>query len=319
MSLIDLNCSYGRIDGGIGLTLREPNFIIESEKTENGISIEFHKSIKNVEIIEECTKKIKSSSEKTLAYFKKDFGFNFKVHSAYSPHSGLGSGTQIALATAKLITETLDISCNAKQLSSIVGRGGTSGVGTFCFENGGFVIDGGHSLREKSKYLPYSESNAEPPQLIGSYKFPKDWKVLVVIPKIYNQVSGDNEVNIFEKFCPIPKNEVEKLSHIILMNMIPFLLEEDIEGFSGCINEIQKIGFKNVEVNLQPKEITDLMKYMNDCGAYGVGMSSFGPAIYTIFNKNNKDIVKATKEFISEDSTIFTTKVQNHGYELKNI
>ena len=48
-------------------------------------------------------------------------------------------------------------------------------------------------------------------------------------------------------FDSIKEHGVEKLSHIILMNMIPFLLEEDIEGFSGCINEIQKIGFKNVE------------------------------------------------------------------------
>lgn len=27
---------------------------------------------------------------------------------------------------------------------------------------------------------------------------------------------------------------------------------------------------------------------MKDAGAYGVGMSSFGPAVYTVFDDNNK-------------------------------
>ena len=32
MSLIDLNGSYKRIDGGIGLAIQEPQFVLESEE-----------------------------------------------------------------------------------------------------------------------------------------------------------------------------------------------------------------------------------------------------------------------------------------------
>ena len=40
MSLIDLNGSLGRIDGGIGITLTKPNVIIEfSNETNSGIEI----------------------------------------------------------------------------------------------------------------------------------------------------------------------------------------------------------------------------------------------------------------------------------------
>ena len=35
MSLIDLNGSYRRIDGGIGLALSEPQFILEIQKRES--------------------------------------------------------------------------------------------------------------------------------------------------------------------------------------------------------------------------------------------------------------------------------------------
>ena len=33
MSLIDLNGSYRRVDGGIGLALADPQFVLEAEKT----------------------------------------------------------------------------------------------------------------------------------------------------------------------------------------------------------------------------------------------------------------------------------------------
>ena len=41
MSLIDLNGSYKRIDGGIGLALSDPQFVLESEETnEKGFTLE---------------------------------------------------------------------------------------------------------------------------------------------------------------------------------------------------------------------------------------------------------------------------------------
>jgi beta-ribofuranosylaminobenzene 5'-phosphate synthase len=32
VTLIDLNGKYGRIDGGVGITIREPKLILEAEK-----------------------------------------------------------------------------------------------------------------------------------------------------------------------------------------------------------------------------------------------------------------------------------------------
>lgn len=317
MSLIDLNGSYGRTDGGIGLTLNEPQFVLESEETEKGITIEFNNEISDKDAIDECISKINLSSERVLSHFDIDSGFHFKVNSAYHPHSGLGSGTQISLATAKLITETMGFNINPVELGTIVGRGGTSGIGTFSYGLGGFIADGGHSLEEKNSFLPSSASRAKPPQLIARYDFPEEWNILIAMPKVDHSVSGVKEVNIFQEYCPVPKNEVEQISHIIFMNMIPFLLEKDIVKFGHCVDEIQTRGFKKIEISLQPNIMHDLMGHMRDCGAYGVGMSSFGPAVYTIYDKNNKDIVKATAEFLGDEHLILTTKAQNHGFELE--
>lgn len=316
MTLIDLSGAYGRIDGGMGLTLQDPNFILFGEPIEKDIQIDFSKSITENVCKDECLEKIQDAALKVKNYYGIDDGFYFKVEDAYLPHSGLGSGTQIALSTGKLITESYGIDVDAHKLAQIVGRGGTSGIGTCSFENGGFIVDGGHSLAEKNSFLPSSASVAKPPLLLAHHDFPEDWEVLVVVLNSDVCVSGNEEVNIFQEYCPVSSQQVCEVSHLIFMNMIPFLLEHNIEGFGKGIDKIQELGFKNIEVSLQSNKIKDLMNKMREVGAYGVGMSSFGPSVYSIFDKNNKHIVDEIREYVGMDGIVYTTKAQNSGYEL---
>jgi len=316
MGLIDLNGSYGRYDGGIGLTIKKPNFTLKCDNSDKGIAIDFHKSITDERIKDQCKSKIIESCERIISHFQIESNYHFDVKEAYFPHSGLGSGTQISLATAKLICEYNDIAISSPQLGGILKRGGTSGIGIYSFEQGGLIIDGGHGESEKNDFLPSSASDAKPPVLIGRYEFPKDWEVLIAIPESHN-IKGKKEVNIFQKYCPIPQIEVEKLSYLIFMNLIPYMLENDIESFGETINKIQDIGFKKIEVMVQQGRIKTLMEKMREFGAYGVGMSSFGPAIYGIIDKNNSDVLKATQEYLGDDGVVFKTPAQNRGYEIK--
>lgn len=317
MTLIDLNGSYSRYDGGIGLTINKPNFTLKCDTTEDKkISIDFNNNIQNYEIKNQYKSKIKKSAEKIITHFKLETGFHFDVKEAFSPHTGLGSGTQISLATAKLICEHNNIPITGVEMGKILQRGGTSGIGVYSFEKGGFIIDGGHSVNEKNAFLPSSASKANPPVLIGRYDFPEEWDILIAITKS-NYVMGKKEVNIFQEYCPVPKRDVEQLSHLIFMNLVPFLLEKNIQSFGDSINKIQNLGFKKIEISLQQEKIKILMKKMREFGAYGVGMSSFGPAVYGIIDKNNSDVLKATQEFLGTDGIVFKTKAQNHGFELK--
>ncbi|OQD59334.1 ribofuranosylaminobenzene 5`-phosphate synthase [Methanobrevibacter arboriphilus JCM 13429 = DSM 1125] len=318
MTLIDLNGSYGRADGGIGLTINKPNFTLRCDYSESGISIDFNEKITDEEIRKEAFKKISMSAEKVISKYNFDEGFHFTVEEAYPPHSGLGSGTQMSLATAKLICEFNEKKVDSIQLGSILGRGGSSGIGMGAFDYGGFVVDGGHDLKDKGgSVLPSSVNPAKPPQLIGRYDFPEDWEIVVAISDADTTVTGMKEDDIFEKYCPVPKNDVEKLSHIIFMNLIPFLLEKNIESVGDSINIIQKLGFKNIEVSRQSQNVRDLMDNMRQFGAYGVGMSSFGPAIYGLIDKHNQDVFKATQDYLGDDGIVFKTKAQNHGFEIE--
>ncbi len=313
MSLIDLNGSYRRIDGGIGLALAEPQFILEIQKRDdNLVTLEFSDNIDDDEAILECSEKIPTAAEKTRQHFNIEDGFNFIVHQTYPPHSGFGSGTQIAVSTAHLITETMGIEVESRELSSIVGRGGTSGIGTYTHDLGGFILDGGHSVEEKPGFLPSGASKAKPATLIARYDFPEEWKILIAIPKIEKHMNGQDEVNVFQDCCPIPRDEVEKVSHLILMNLVPFMLEKDIKNFGWAVSELQKVGFNKLEHSLDASYLPT-MKAIEEAGAYGVGISSFGPVLYTIFDESNEDIVEKTKEIIGENGTVFVTKAQNHG------
>ena len=317
LGLIDMNGSYGRLDGGIGLTIKDPNFLLYAETAEKGITIDFDDKFPFTDDIkDECNKKITSAAEKVINYYDVDEGFYFRVDRAYMPHSGLGSGTQIALSTGKLICEHIGQESNGYSLGKITGRGGTSGIGVFAFDHGGFIVDGGHSIKEKSSFLPSSASKASPPQLFGRYEFPEEWGVLLVILKSDVSVNGQKEVNIFQEYCPIDRNEVELYSHLIFMNMIPFLLEKDLPCFGNIINKIQTIGFKNIEVSLQSDNIKALMNKLTEIGAYAVGMSSFGPTVYSFYDETNKHIVDEIKEYVGDDGIVITTKAQNHGHIL---
>ena len=166
---------------------------------------------------------------------------------------------------------------------------------------------------EKPEFLPSSASKASPPPIIARYDFPEDWKVVLVIPDVRKNVSGEKEVNIFQEYCPIPLNEVQKLSHLLLMKMMPAVLECDLDAFGETVNSIQNMGFKKIENQLQKPLIGEIMNLLRDAGAPGVGMSSFGPTIYAITD-SPRDIVKAGHDAIaSVGGNIIETMAQNNG------
>lgn len=321
LTLIDLNGSCGRIDGGVGITIKDPELVLRAEIADNkddGIKIHFRDSENlNENLIYDYSQKIRKSAIKTLKYFNINSSFDFFVEKSYPAHAGLGSGTQLALATSKLITELNGLDVEPATLGHVVGRGGTSGIGVGAFHHGGFIVDGGHSKNEKSDFLPSSASSASPPPVLAHYDFPEDWDIVLAIPNLKERVSGKKEVNIFQKYCPIPLSQVQELSHLILMKMMPAILEKDIFEFGDALNHIQGIGFKKREMELQDKLIGDILNSMRDAGAAGAGMSSFGPTLFSVTQENSKDILKAAEEsMVGHEGISIITKAQNTGAKL---
>lgn len=318
VTLIDLNGAYGRIDGGVGITIEKPRLILEAEPTSDETHIIFEDPHLSTSLMDDYRNKIVIASEKMMEHLDIEGSFTFTIKEAFPPHSGLGSGTQLSLAVGKMISKIYDHEIPAFQIAKIVGRGGTSGIGVASFDYGGFIVDGGHRSLEKPDFLPSSVSNASPPPLIARYDFPDDWNIILAIPDIDSRVSGSNEVDIFQKYCPIPIGDVEKLSHILLMKMMPAVLEADLDSFGFVVNSIQDLGFKKIELKLQKPIINKLIENMRIAGASGVGMSSFGPTIYAVTDTYKKDISKSAQKTMEETGgQIVITKARNDGFNVK--
>ncbi|GAB4317823.1 MAG: beta-ribofuranosylaminobenzene 5'-phosphate synthase [Methanobacteriaceae archaeon] len=319
ITLIDMNGAYGRVDGGVGITIENPQLILEVEPlSTDKIDIRFTASENLSYLKNDHIKRIESAAIKMKQFLDIDHGFKFTVKNVYLSHAGLGSGTQLSLAVGRAISKFSHKNMDAPKIAKIVGRGGTSGIGVRAFDHGGFIVDGGHNQAQKPDFLPSSASSASPPPVIAHYDFPEDWKIILAIPQIDDRVSGLKEVNIFQEYCPIPLNEVEKLSHLILMKMMPSVVENDLDSFGFAVNHIQELGFKKVELKLQNPIIGEIMENIRNSGAAGVGMSSFGPTIYAVTDTNHRNILKVAKQSMeSVGGNVILTKAQNKGAVIK--
>ncbi len=304
VTLIDLNGSLGRIDGGVGFALEHPYVEIVAKECED------------VLVEGECfnLERFRRVAEFLSGRF--GVGIEMEVKSDYKAHVGLGSGTQISLAVAKAFNDIYDLGFSVRELAHLVGRGGTSGIGVAVFEFGGFVIDGGHSRKEKPEFLPSSASRAKPAPLIARLDFP-DWKVVLAIPELKG-FYGRSEVNLFREVCPIPLKDVRELCHVILMKLLPAVAEEDLDEFGWAISRIQRLGFKRAEIERYGNLI---WRAFDSVGENAVGMSSTGPTIYAVTDSNAKDIARTLRSFFEEEGLsceTMITKAKNSGAEAQS-
>ena len=293
LALIDMNGSCGRVDGGVGITLDDPGYVIEAEPSEETCVLTGDDNLKT------RTLGIIAALSKQQGY---DPGITVRIHDVIPSHSGLGSGTQLSLAVATAMSGLSGVS--ATDQARLTGRGGTSGIGVRSFTDGGVIVDGGHRFgdgQEKSSFLPSSASkgvNLAP--LIGRYEFPRDWRIVLCLPALHPGASGETERSIFQKRCPVPLPEVQELSHVILMQMIPALIEEDLDQFGNAVNALRNGGFKKEELALQPPVLHNILDYMSGCGTAGAGMSSFGPALYAVTDTNSAGLAGDIRSYLND-------------------
>jgi beta-ribofuranosylaminobenzene 5'-phosphate synthase len=313
LGLIDLNGGLGRVDGGMGITLDRPRTVIEAQKA-SGLTV--------IGGDEESNNRARKIAESVLLHFRLMGSVQLVLHSTPPQHVGLGSGTGLSLAVARSICELYGISIKTPDLAYIVGRGGTSGIGTSAFESGGFIIDGGHpfgTTGNKIDFRPSSTSaGVRPAPVIARHIFPESWQILLLVPSLSSCVSGSREVDIFSESCPVPIRDVGDICHEIVMRMLPGIVEQDIDLFGAAVNRIQELGFKKLEIARNPPLIPALISGLRSAGAPCAGMSSFGPAVFAVTDGGVSELADATKDVLGDiPCRIITTTARNKGAEIR--
>ncbi len=302
-SLLDLNGALGRIDGGFGLSITEPNFQIVAERA-TGIYLPSS-------VYRDRAAAVLERLQDTYPFP----GIRLTFQSEIPMHCGFGSGTQLSLGIAQAVNVLYELGLDVQELAKVVGRGGTSGIGIAAFGTGGFIVDGGHRYPEqKSSFLPSSAlGDISPPPVLLRYPFP-EVPLLIVMPNC-SRIYGDKEIELFQTLCPQPEWVAQKLSHILLMQILPALVEGDMQTFGKALNQIQTFGWKKVEIDAQGAELQLTLDFLRDSGAFGAGVSSWGSAICVVGEDVDR-LKRDTEAFLKtlpEGGSCFVTRANNLG------
>lgn len=281
MTLIDLNGALGRIDGGIGFGIKDPHYRIEFTTT--------NKLTKDQEINEPEYGFFKDIHAQFLEKFKiqpKDV--SIRILETIPNHFGFGSKTQLFMTFATGLAKIYEIKPSLREICSLINRGGTSGIGYQVFNQGGFHFDLGHSFgegMEKSSFTPSSASHSAPALPFFRTEFPENWKIFLLIPALPEGASNLQEIDIFQSYTPIPQKDVEKITHHIVFQLIPGILNQNLQCVAKALHFINTHGFKKIEISLQHSIISHLIHSLYKKFSHAIGLSSFGPSLYVIVPK----------------------------------
>jgi beta-ribofuranosylaminobenzene 5'-phosphate synthase len=303
-----MNGERGRIDGGVGLALESPHTVVEA----TGASDVQVRCASEPEMED----RVRCALEAVRDCYQIG-GVKIDILERPLPHVGLGSATQTMLGAAHAFCRLYGLQKPSAELGQLVGRGGTSGIGVAAIETGGFIVDGGHSFRRgdssKQEYTPSGSTvGMAPPPVLVRYDFP-DWDVLIVVP-LGEGASGLREVVLFKVVCPVPIDQVQSMCHILMMQMMPAVLEEDLVSFAGAMERYQELGFKVFEFRAQTQLLRNCLEAMRQNGGVGVGMSSWGPSLFA-FGEDLSGLRSAMAGWLEDHGggEIVQTKANNCG------
>jgi beta-RFAP synthase len=261
--VLDLRGAGGRWFGGIGASASSPSLLLSASRAET-LSIEG-----------EETDRAAAFARQFLDYHRLAAGARIQVHRALPPHAGLGSGTQLALSIARALAELYDVDRDAPALARAMGRAQRSAIGTWTFAGGGLVVEGGRRFKSD-----------ECGPLIARLPFPASWRCVVVVPDGPPGMSGAEEAEAFARLPAPSEREVEHVSHLVLMALLPAVADGDLDAFGRALTEVQEVTgrwFAPAQGGtFASGPSRALVRQLADWGAAGVGQSSWGPTIYGI-------------------------------------
>jgi beta-ribofuranosylaminobenzene 5'-phosphate synthase len=189
LGLIDLNGDLGRMFGGLGIGINRPNVILQAQPSER------------LTVTGEKTEQVKTLAKRFLETYNVKSNVTINVKQVIPEHSGLGSGTQLALAIATALAKLFGVKASVQELAEAMGRGRRTSVGTTIFEHGGFVVDGGKITSEKRF-----------PATIFRQQFPQDWRFVVAVPEVNKGLAKSEETAAFGQNVPFNNDEASAVA-----------------------------------------------------------------------------------------------------------
>jgi beta-ribofuranosylaminobenzene 5'-phosphate synthase len=285
--VLDLRGSLGRWFGGVGAAAPGPTLCVSAS------------AASTLDVSGPAAARASEFARKFLAHYGLSAGAKLIVERALPEHSGLGSGTQLALAVARALAEVHRVKATTQELACVMGRGRRSAIGTWTFDGGGLVVEGGHR-RDAPGVAP----------LLARVPFPPSWHCVVAVPAPARGMSGEDEAAAFASLPPPAERDVERVAHLVLMGMLPALADADIASFGAALTAIQTITGQwwapAQGGTFASGQSEELVRRIAEWGAAGVGQSSWGPAVYGIVESEDAGarLADRVREAMRSDSGV---------------
>jgi len=263
--LLRFACPDGLSYGGLGMTIDAPRTVVQlqasSEWRAEG-----------------------PLAERALAFAKlamrscrphESSAITLHVCQAPPPHSGLGTGTQLALAVARGIRELWQLpqAC-AAELAASVDRGKRSAVGSHGFLQGGLIWETGRRSEDSLG------------SLARRIAIPNHWRVLLLSRPQQSGLYGDREMTAFEGLPPVPPQVTDKLQRLAKESILPAAENDDFEIFAEAIHDYGRLAgscFATVQGgSFASPAIEQLVDRLRKLGIHGAGQSSWGPTVFAL-------------------------------------
>lgn len=267
LGFLDLNGGLGRHFGSIGLA-------VNSHHTRLSLTDSAEQQAFETDLSDSSHKKVSNLINQFYLTLGKDIPVDLRrntvnVHALIPEHAGLGSGTQLALVIGRLLASYHRLDIPTPAIAQSLDRGKRSGIGISTFDNGGFVVDAGLG--------PHSPT----PARIFQQAFPSPWRLVMLMDKNHQGIHGKTEIQAFQTLPKFPLQHSQRICHLTLMQLLPALIEQDINLFGKAVSEIQTLIGQHFAPaqggQYTSKPISKLLDHAKSLGFTGIAQSSWGP------------------------------------------
>jgi beta-ribofuranosylaminobenzene 5'-phosphate synthase len=251
-----------------------------------------------------------------VAVFKKVTGYNggFRIRAVDHQHKhvGLGSTSTVMIAVATALNYAVGSPLSNTELRKLIGHnyveetvdgniafGFETGVGPAVSTHGGMAVMGDELT------------------LVYHHPFAEGRNVFIIIPPTDISSAGTQEFDLLmNKARNLDYRDRELKAYMFLMDLVPALERDDVKKVGDIIWEIEFRGSKRAEVEHHTYRIYHYMSMLREAGLEFVGMSSVGPSIAVITERDRTDL----EQIIGPWGLMvaIATKVDNTGLAIRH-
>ncbi|MCB5189635.1 GHMP kinase [Methylobacillus arboreus] len=268
MGFFDLNGDLGRRFGSIGVSLNQPATELYA----------WHASTFTAE--GPGAARAVRMARKLAESLRLEGGMHIRLVNTIPEHSGLGSGTQMALAVGLALNRLHDLGLIIRDVAMLTERGARSGIGLGTFASGGVIIDGGRGAQTVV------------PPVIARAEFPEDWRIILIFDHTQTGVHGEAEIAAFRNLPQFPADAAAILCRHVLMQALPALAEHDLPAFGAAIRELQvRTGDHFAPAQggrYASPRVAEVLAWLEAEGVACFGQSSWGPTGFAILPDENE-------------------------------